>query len=137
MMKISRILALTLLLAVWLTIAPVPVSAAEPGGLTPPQLTYFPPVVFSQPVSDAYAGQKLQILLRVSLNEQGTVADGGVSVIESAGNADVDQAVIDAMRTAVFSPAQRDGQAVAITIRLPLQVTVPEKQPEPAAPAAG
>ena len=126
MMKTNKRFFALLLFALWLAAMPAG-AAAEPGKLVAPQLTYLPPIVFSEAVSDTYAGQKLNVVLRIDLTDQGTVSADSVQVVESSGDASVDQAVIAAVKAAVFSPAYRDGQAAAITIRLPLAVQVPEK----------
>lgn len=99
-------------------------SAAAADVWTPPQLSELPAVVLPETVKQAYAGQQLQVLLRVQIAETGVVTN--LQIINSSGDDEFDQVVITVFQAAVFVPANKNGQAMASTAQIPIRVTVPE-----------
>ncbi len=108
------------------------VSAApnEQAEIIPPKLIYLPAIVFSEIINAEYAGKQVTVKLRVSLSDSGTVNADALQIVDSSGNDDVDQAVIGAVKGAIFSPAYQEGNAISIVLLLPLKVEVPENPPE-------
>jgi TonB family protein len=82
-------------------------SAAE-SGLVPPVLTDY--VEADYPDSAVSKGIEANVLAQISVDKNGIVT--GVAVIESAGKA-FDDAAVDAMYQFLFTPASRDGKAIA------------------------
>jgi TonB family protein len=114
---------------------PALAAANEKEAIVAPKLIHLPPIAFSEAISTEYAGQTVRVALRISLSDSGAVNGDEVSVIVSSGNDGIDQAVISAVKGAIFSPAYQEGRAIPITIRLPLQVEV-QDSPQGAPPAS-
>lgn len=79
--------------------------------IVPPRLLYAPEAKY--PSEALAAGQKAEVLFKVTITKEGSVSD--VEVVESGGTA-FDEAAAAAVRRFVFTPAQRDGVALPVAI---------------------
>ena len=101
-----------------------PAERATPG--TPATPGFEPPVVINaeSPVSyppDLYQQQvEGTVVLRLHIDENGTLAPDSTRVAESSGYAGLDSAAMRAVPDMRFAPARRGGQAVATTFLLPV-----------------
>lgn len=119
-----------MLVLLLLLVAPALAGAEKQGTIIAPKLIQLPPVAFSETINTEYAGRKVYVKLKIRLSESGAVSEDGIKILESSGNDAIDQAVIDAVKGASFSPAYKDGVAVSAAILFPLQIQVPEKPRE-------
>jgi protein TonB len=100
-----------------------PAERATPGAATP---AFEAPVVVNaeSPVSyppDLYQQQvEGTVVLRLHIDENGTLTPDSTRVAESSGYAGLDSAALRAVPEMRFAPAQRGGQAVATTFLLPV-----------------
>ncbi len=101
-----------------------PAERASPGAPATP--AFEPPVVINaeSPVSyppDLYQQQvEGTVVLRLHIDENGTLAPDSTRVAESSGYAGLDSAAVRAVPDMRFAPARRGGQAVATTFLLPV-----------------
>jgi TonB family protein len=101
-----------------------PAERATPGAAATP--AFEPPVVINaeSPVSyptDLYQQQvEGTVVLRLHIDENGTLAPDSTRVAESSGYAGLDSAALRAVPEMRFAPARRGGQAVATTFLLPV-----------------
>jgi protein TonB len=97
---------------------------ATPG--VPATPAFEPPVVINaeSPVSyppDLYQQQvEGTVVLRLHIDENGTLTPDSTRVAESSGYAGLDSAALRAVPDMRFAPARRGGQAVAATFLLPV-----------------
>lgn len=110
--------------------APVPPPAAPDIAASYRRLS--PP---EYPASAKAAGQEGTALLRVTLDSAGTVQS--VEVEASSGAAALDRAAVDAVHGWLFNPAQRNGEAVASEVRVPVQFLAAGSSAEAYAAPAG
>jgi TonB family protein len=103
----------------------VPDIAASYKRLSPPHY----------PASAKAAGQEGTALLQVALDSAGAVQT--VEVEASSGAAALDRAAADAVRRWLFNPAQRNGEAVASEVRVPVQFFAAGSSAEAYAAPAG
>lgn len=121
----------TLLLAWSLWVAgaeaspPAAVAGDTPAALEPPVLRGSALVAY--PEGEPVAGQRVVVRVRLGVDAEGRVAS--VSLV-SSGGARFDQAVLDAARSFVFTPAQLRGEPV------PVEIDFEQVFEPPAAPAA-
>jgi protein TonB len=85
--------------------APVVVNAESP--------VSYPPDLYQQQVEGT-------VVLRLHIDENGTLALDSTRVAESSGYPGLDSAALRAVPEMRFAPAQRGGQAVATTFLLPV-----------------
>lgn len=101
-----------------------PAERATPGASATP--AFEPPVVINaeSPVSyppDLYQQQvEGTVVLRLHVDEAGTLTPDSTKVAESSGYAGLDSAALRAVPAMRFAPARRGGQAVATTFLLPV-----------------
>lgn len=109
--------------------------------IVPPRLIYAPEAKY--PPEALAAGQKAEVLFKVTIGKDGTVTEA--SVVESAGAA-FDEAASEAVKRFVFTPTQRDGVAVPVAISYlykfetdgPIDPAATEQgQPEPPSATTG
>ncbi len=86
----------------------------------PPQLVTVP--VPEYPVEARGAGLEDKVILEVTVGEDGHVS--AVRVVESKGYTALDEAAIKAAKSAIFEPARRHGQPVAVVVRMPVNFTL-------------
>jgi protein TonB len=89
---------------------PVPLS-----GQTPPP---------RYPAEALRRGQSGTVLVRVEVDATG--APAGVALVQRSGSRDLDRAAMEAVRKWRFMPAQRDGQAVAASLVIPIDFKADE-----------
>ena len=103
---------------------PQPADRATPGAAATP--AFEPPVVINaeSPVSyppDLYQQQvEGTVVLRLYVDENGTLAPDSTRVAESSGYAGLDSAAVHSVPDMHFAPARRGGQPVATTFLLPV-----------------
>jgi len=102
-------------------------DAAEHAGIVPPQLTSEAEVAYP---AGAHGDTVVELLVTVA--KDGTVSDVRVTT----GLEPFSAAAAAAARGFRFSPAERDGKAVAAKIRFEIRFTEPRVEPPPAAGAA-
>ncbi|HEY5971272.1 MAG TPA: TonB family protein [Pseudoxanthomonas sp.] len=64
-------------------------------------------------------GESGTVLVRVEVDASGM--PGGVALVQRSGSRDLDRAAMEAVRRWRFQPAQRDGQAVAGSVVVPIE----------------
>jgi len=102
-----------------------PVPAPPPPPAAPRAAVYRAPERVAErgsapvyPLRARRLGLEGRLILRLEVAADGSVAE--VAVLESSGQAILDEAAVEAARTWVFVPARRDGRPVAGTIRVPV-----------------
>jgi protein TonB len=89
---------------------PVPLS-----GQTPPP---------RYPSDALRRGESGTVLVRVEVDVNG--APAGVALVQRSGSRDLDRAAMEAVRKWRFMPAQRDGQAIASSLVIPIDFKADE-----------
>ncbi|MGH8025657.1 MAG: energy transducer TonB [Pseudoxanthomonas sp.] len=69
-------------------------------------------------------GESGTVLVRVEVDANG--APAGVALVQRSGSRDLDRAAMEAVRKWRFMPAQRDGQAVAASLVIPIDFKADE-----------
>ena len=69
-------------------------------------------------------GESGTVLVRVEVDTSG--APAGVALVQRSGSRDLDRAAMEAVRKWRFMPAQRDGQAVAASLVIPIDFKADE-----------
>lgn len=128
-MRIKCLFAVVLLLCFAAGPLPALANVSDDG---PPRLVNLPPFVFPPEVAEQYAGKSVKVKLKIGLSDTGNVTEE-IKIIGSSGNDVIDAVVVDAVKSAVFLPAYRNGQAIACTVVLPLQIEVKQDEPKQAA----
>ena len=64
-------------------------------------------------------GESGTVLVRVEVDTNG--APAGVALVQRSGSRELDRAAMEAVRNWRFMPAQRDGQAVAASLVIPIE----------------
>jgi protein TonB len=70
------------------------------------------------PAAALRRGESGTVLVRVEVDTNGMPA--GVALVQRSGSRDLDRAAMEAVRTWRFQPAQRDGQAIAASLVIPI-----------------
>jgi periplasmic protein TonB len=96
---------------------PPPVAAAlAPGDQPVPINGQTPPPRY--PTEALRRGESGTVLVRVEVDAGG--APAGVALVQRSGSRDLDRAAMEAVRKWRFMPAQRDGQAIAASLVIPI-----------------
>lgn len=99
--------------------------AQEPPSFEPPVATNaespvrYPPALFAEAIEGT-------VMLRLFVNDEGTVVPESTRVAESSGNAAFDSAAVEGVARMVFAPARRDGTPVPTTFLQPIYFRHPE-----------
>ncbi|MDR6840609.1 energy transducer TonB [Pseudoxanthomonas sacheonensis] len=90
--------------------------ALAPGDQPVPLAGQTPPPRY--PSEALRRGESGTVLVRVEVDANG--APAGVALVQRSGSRDLDRAAMEAVRKWRFMPAQRDGQAVAASLVIPI-----------------
>ena len=93
-----------------------------PGVQTVPLSGQTPPTRY--PSEALRRGDSGSVLVRVEVDVNG--APAGVALVQRSGSRDLDRAAMEAVRKWRFMPAQRDGQAVASSLVIPIDFKADE-----------
>ena len=97
----------------------------EPQGYQTPVVTNAEsPVAYPQELFDQ--GVEGTVLLRLFVDETGTVSPDSATVVESSGNPQLDTAALRGVSQMRFAPARQDGEPVASTFLQPVDFRNPE-----------
>jgi len=105
-------------------------ALAQPGAVTPPTVVHHVDAVY--PPSALASREHSDVVLTLTVDADGHVSK--VDVAQSSGAADLDEAAVVAARQWTFTPAMRDGNAVASRIKVPFHFAPPAPPPEIVAP---
>ena len=97
-------------------------TALAPGDQPVPLTGQTPPPRY--PIDAMRRGESGTVLVRVEVDVNGFPA--GVALVQRSGSRDLDRAAMEAVRKWRFMPAQRDGQAVAASLVIPIQFKADE-----------
>lgn len=106
------------------TTAQLAVQDTAPEYETPVVTNAESPVAYPPHLFDA--GIEGRVLLRLFVDETGTVHPDSATVVESSGNAQLDSAALRGVGEMQFAPALRDGMPVASTFLQPVEFKNPE-----------
>lgn len=97
---------------------PIPPAAVAmaPGEQPVPLSGQSPPPRY--PTEALRRGESGTVLVRVEVDANGM--PGGVALVQRSGSRDLDRAAMEAVRKWRFMPAQRDGQAIAASLVIPI-----------------
>ncbi len=131
----TRCLWISFALATALLAEPA-VAQDEPAGEAPDAVTAPKLVRFVEATlpDGTVLSEQLPVLLDLTIDEQGHVADA--AVLESSGREELDRAVLDAVKSFEFEPAKRGETPVAVKIRYRYVVQPTAAAPAPEPPAA-
>lgn len=90
------------------TLAPGDTAVPIPGQTPPP----------AYPAAAMRRGDAGTVIVRVQVGPDGTPTDA--EVVSRSGSRDLDRAALEAVRRWRFNPAQRDGQAIASSVVIPI-----------------
>lgn len=99
-----------------------PAVALAPGDQPVPLSGQTPPPRY--PSEALRRGESGTVLVRVEVDVNG--APAGVALVQRSGSRDLDRAAMEAVRKWRFMPAQRDGQAVASSLVIPIDFKADE-----------
>src|SRR5687768_383422 len=85
---------------------------------------HYPPALYAQKV-------QANVTLHLHIDSLGAVAADSTQVAESSGYPALDSAAILGSRDLRFSPAQRDGRPVAVSVKFPILFRHPAASPPP------
>jgi protein TonB len=97
----------------------------EPEGYQTPVVTNaespvaYPPDLFDQGIEGT-------VILRLFVDETGTIHPDSATIVESSGNAQLDTAALRGVGAMRFAPARQDGEPVASTFLQPIDFKNPE-----------
>ncbi len=111
--------------------APPPAPPAAAPVVTPPTVVHHVDAVY--PPSAVASREHADVVLTVTVDADGHVSK--VDVAQSSGAADLDEAAMVAARQWTFTPAMKDGKAVASRIKMPFHFAPPAPPPELLTPA--
>ena len=97
-------------------------TALAPGDQPVPLSGQTPPPRY--PSEALRRGESGTVLVRVEVDTNG--APAGVALVKRSGSRDLDRAAMEAVRKWRFMPAQRDGQAVAASLVIPIDFKADE-----------
>jgi len=106
-------------LAVFAVLVALPVQAIAEAPAQGPQSAKAPNCLKSYPAAAMKAGIEGTTMLAFTVTEQGTVSD--VKVVQSSGNADLDDAAATCAGRWHYKPATRDGKPVAVSWQATVQ----------------
>ena len=84
----------------------------------------YPPVLYDQKV-------QANVTLRLFIDSLGRVIPDSTRVEETSGHKPLDSAAVTGSRELRFTPAQRDGQPIAVSALFPIYFRHPEAEPLP------
>lgn len=96
------------------------------GHSEPPRAVRTPPPTYPEALGCDGIGGRTE--LRVTISPQGRV--DAVKLQRSSGNAQLDDAAVQAVRDWEFAPATRGGQPVPFTISVPMTFNAPAERPD-------
>lgn len=76
------------------------------------------PIEPDYPAAALRAREEGLVMLRATVDEEGRTAD--IEIVESSRSRELDRAALAAVRDARFSPAMRNGKAIASTVQVPV-----------------
>ena len=83
---------------------------------------HYPPALYAQKV-------QANVTLHLHIDSLGTVTAESTFVVDSSGYPALDSAAIAGARALQFSPAQRDGRPVAVSVKFPILFRHPDAAP--------
>jgi protein TonB len=95
-----------------------------PVALDPQPLVEYPPALYQQGIEGT-------VILRLFVNEQGTVVRESTQVAQSSGYPAFDSAAMAGVPRMRFAPAQRDGRPVATAFTQPVHFRRPQTEGAP------